>query len=197
MIVREIIGMNAATIIIADYNCVPLSHFPSVVLYLPAYLLTMTREEKFMLEAIALSQNGIRNNDGGPFGCIVVKGEEIIGRGNNKVTSTNDPTAHAEVVAIRDACKNLNSFQLEDCEIYTSCEPCPMCLGAIYWARPKLIYFANNRQDAADIGFDDSMIYDEMKADVEMRKIPIKCLGREEALKIFQEWKNKEDKTSY
>ncbi len=157
----------------------------------------MTREEKFMQEAIALSENGIRNNDGGPFGCVIVKGDEIVGRGNNKVTSTNDPTAHAEVVAIRDACKNLQSFQLEDCEIYTSCEPCPMCLGAIYWARPKLIYFANNRQDAADIGFDDSMIYDEMKADVDMRKIPIKCLGREDALKIFQEWKNKEDKTAY
>ena len=91
----------------------------------------MTREEKFMREAIAMSQHGLRNNEGGPFGCIIVKGDEIVGRGNNKVTSTNDPTAHAEVVAIRDACKNLETFQLEDCEIYTSCEPCPMCLGAI------------------------------------------------------------------
>ena len=157
----------------------------------------MTREEKFMLEAIALSQQGIDKNHGGPFGCVIVKGDTIVGRGNNKVTSTNDPTAHAEVVAIRDACKNLNTFQLEDCEVYTSCEPCPMCLGAIYWARPKIIYYANNRRDAADIGFDDSMIYDEMAADIGSRKIPILSLGREEALKVFTAWKNKEDKTVY
>ena len=157
----------------------------------------MTREEKFMLEAIALSQNGINQNHGGPFGCVIVKGDKIVGRGNNKVTSTNDPTAHAEVVAIRDACKNLNTFQLEGCEVYTSCEPCPMCLGAIYWARPKVIYYANNRQDAADIGFDDSMIYDEMSANIEDRRIPILSLGREEALKVFTEWMNKEDKTTY
>ncbi len=157
----------------------------------------MTREEKFMLEAIALSQNGINQNHGGPFGCVIVKGDKIVGRGNNKVTSTNDPTAHAEVVAIRDACKNLNTFQLEGCEVYTSCEPCPMCLGAIYWARPKVIYYANNRQDAADIGFDDSMIYDEMSAKIEDRRIPILSLGREEALKVFTEWMKKEDKTVY
>ena len=150
-----------------------------------------------MSEAIALSQNGVRNNEGGPFGCIVVKGNEIVGRGNNKVTSSNDPTAHAEVVAIRDACKNLGSFQLEDCEIYTSCEPCPMCLGAIYWARPKVVYFANNRQDAAGIGFDDSMIYEELGIDLEKRKIPIYNIGREEAMKVFEEWKNKEDKIKY
>ncbi|CAN5860297.1 guanine deaminase [soil metagenome] len=157
----------------------------------------MTREEKFMLEAIALSQKGIDSNHGGPFGCVIVKGDTIVGRGNNKVTSTNDPTAHAEVVAIRDACKNLRTFQLEDCEVYTSCEPCPMCLGAIYWARPKIIYFANNRQDAADIGFDDSMIYDEMASDISSRRIPIISLGRKAALKVFHEWKNKEDKTAY
>ena len=157
----------------------------------------MTREEKFMLEAIALSQLGIDSNHGGPFGCVIVKDDIIVGRGNNKVTSTNDPTAHAEVVAIRDACKNLDTFQLEGCEVYTSCEPCPMCLGAIYWARPKIIYYANNRQDAADIGFDDSMIYDEMAADIGSRKIPILSLGRKEALKVFNEWKNKEDKTAY
>lgn len=150
-----------------------------------------------MLEAIRLSQKGIRNNEGGPFGCIIVKDDEIVGRGNNQVTSTNDPTAHAEIVAIRDACSRLKTFQLDDCEVYTSCEPCPMCLGAIYWARPRVIYFANSRQDAADIGFDDSMIYDEMKADISMRKIPIRNLGRDEALKIFEEWKNKENKTAY
>ena len=157
----------------------------------------MTREEKFMQEAIALSKKGIDNNHGGPFGCVIVKDDVIVGRGNNKVTSTNDPTAHAEVVAIRDACKYLDTFQLDGCEVYTSCEPCPMCLGAIYWARPKVIYFANNRQDAANIGFDDSMIYDEMTAKIEDRRIPILSLGREEALKVFKEWANKEDKTSY
>lgn len=157
----------------------------------------MTREEKFMMEAIILSQNGVRNNEGGPFGCIIVKDDIIVGRGNNKVTSSNDPTSHAEVVAIRDACKNLNTFQLEDCEIYTSCEPCPMCLGAIYWARPKIVYYANNREDAASIGFDDSMIYNEMVCDIDKRKIPIINLGREEAMKVFKEWHKKEDKIKY
>jgi guanine deaminase len=157
----------------------------------------MTREEKFMMEAIALSKQGIDNNEGGPFGCVIVKGDEIVGRGNNKVTSTNDPTAHAEVVAIRDACHHLGTFQLDDCEVYTSCEPCPMCLGAIYWARPKVIYYANNRGDAAAIGFDDSMIYDEFSADLEKRKIPIIPVGREQAMEVFKEWKQKGDKTGY
>jgi guanine deaminase len=157
----------------------------------------MTREETFMLEAIRHSMRGMENNEGGPFGCIVVKGEEVVGRGNNMVTSSNDPTAHAEVTAIRDACKNLNTFQLTDCEIYTSCEPCPMCLGAIYWARPKAVYYANTRTDAAGIGFDDSMIYDELSAPFEKRKIPIIQLGREEALKVFRAWQEKEDKTQY
>ena len=157
----------------------------------------MTREEIFMQEAIALSQQGIVNNEGGPFGCVIVKGDEIIGRGNNKVVCNNDPTAHAEVVAIRDACKNLGTFQLHGCEIYTSCEPCPMCLGAIYWARPKIVYYANNREDAAGIGFDDSMIYEEMKVEIGDRKIPIISLRREEALKIFKEWMKKTDKNVY
>jgi tRNA(Arg) A34 adenosine deaminase TadA len=157
----------------------------------------MTREEKFMQEAISLSMKGMQDNQGGPFGCVIVKDDKIVGRGNNKVTSTNDPTAHAEVVAIRDACKNLGTYQLDGCEVYTSCEPCPMCLGAIYWARPSIIYFANNRQDAADIGFDDSMIYDEMAAAIEQRKIPIHSLSREEAIKVFNAWKEKEDKTAY
>ncbi len=149
------------------------------------------------MEAILLSQKSITNNEGGPFGCVIVKDGKIVGRGNNKVTSSNDPTAHAEVVAIRDACKKLGTFQLDGCEIYTSCEPCPMCLGAIYWARPSVVYFANNREDAANIGFDDSMIYEEMKAKIEERKIPIYSLGREEALKVFEAWRNKEDRTSY
>lgn len=157
----------------------------------------MTREEKFMQEAIDLSRYGMSNNEGGPFGCIIVKGEEIVGRGNNKVSSTNDPTAHAEITAIRDACKNLNSFQLTDCEVYTSCEPCPMCLGAIYWARPKVVYYANNREDAADIGFDDSMIYEEMNVAIENRKIPILPVGRYDAIHVFNEWKQKDNKTLY
>ncbi len=157
----------------------------------------MSREEQYMMEAIALSELSLTQNQGGPFGCIVVKGDKIVGRGNNKVTSLNDPTAHAEVMAIRDACKNLGTFQLDDCEIYTSCEPCPMCLGAIYWARPKIVYYANTRSDAADIGFDDSMIYDELAADVSTRKIPIKILGRDEALKVFKAWQNKTDKIDY
>jgi guanine deaminase len=157
----------------------------------------MTREEKFMMVAIELSRNGINGNEGGPFGCVVVKGDKIVGRGNNKVTSSNDPTAHAEVVAIRDACKNLGTFQLDDCEVFTSCEPCPMCMGAIYWARPTKVYYANNRTDAANIGFDDSMIYEELAANFENRKIPIISVGRSEALKVFAEWQNKKDKISY
>ena len=157
----------------------------------------MTREEKFMQEAISLSRKGLMNNEGGPFGCVIVKDDIIVGRGNNCVTSENDPTAHAEVVAIRDACHNLGTFQLEGCEIFTSCEPCPMCLGAIYWARPRVVYFANSRKDAADIGFDDSMIYDEMVTDLDKRKIPIISLKSEEALQIFKEWENKADKKTY
>lgn len=157
----------------------------------------MTREERFMSEAIQLANRGISHKEGGPFGCVIVKGDEIVGRGHNQVTSTNDPTAHAEVVAIRNACKNLNSFQLEDCEIYTSCEPCPMCLGAIYWARPKVIYYAGTRADAADAGFDDSLIYEEMDRSLADRLIPIKSIGREQALKVFETWKNNPDKTTY
>lgn len=157
----------------------------------------MSREYFFMQQAIELSAKAIDGNEGGPFGCVIVKNDVVVGRGNNAVTSTNDPTAHAEVVAIRDACKNLGTYQLNDCEIYTSCEPCPMCMGAIYWARPSMVYFANNRADAAEIGFDDSMIYDELSCDHSLRKIPIISLGREEALKVFEQWKNKEDKVEY
>lgn len=157
----------------------------------------MTREEAFMQQAIDLSLHAISHNEGGPFGCIIVQGDTIIGRGNNKVTSTNDPTAHAEIVAIRDACKNIGSFQLEGCEVYTSCEPCPMCLGAIYWARPKVVYFANNREDAAEIGFDDSMIYEEMNTHIDQRKIPIISLGRENALKVFEQWGRNPNKSKY
>ncbi len=157
----------------------------------------MTRQEKFMMEAIALAKKGIENNEGGPFGCIVVKNDSIIGRGNNKVTLTNDPTAHAEIMAIRDACKNIGSFQLNSCEIYTSCEPCPMCLGAIYWARPYIVYYANTREDAAAIGFDDSMIYEQMAMDPGLRKIPLINLCRPKALRVFEYWSANPDKTLY
>lgn len=155
------------------------------------------REMNFMLKAIELSRNGIRSNDGGPFGCVIVKGEEIVGQGWNKVTSTNDPTAHAEIVAIRDACASLRSFQLAGCEIYTSCEPCPMCMGAIYWARPEKVYYANTREDAAAAGFDDSLIYEELTSAIHNRIIPMVCIGEKEALKVFDEWKEKADKTAY
>lgn len=157
----------------------------------------MTREENFMQEAIRLSREGSRNGEGGPFGCVIVKGDEIIGRGNNKVLQLNDPTAHAEVIAIREACKNLGTFQLNDCEVYTTCEPCPMCLGAIYWARPQKIYYANKREDAARIGFDDSMIYEEISKTLSNRKIPMEMVGREEAIRVFEEWQAYGDKRLY
>lgn len=157
----------------------------------------MEREAKFMLEAIHLSRKGMENGDGGPFGCVIVKGEEIVGRGWNRVTSTNDPTAHAEVVAIRDACANLKTFQLEGCEIYTSCEPCPMCLGAIYWARPAKLYYANTRFDAAEAGFDDAFIYEELPLPAEDRQITTTCLCREQALPVFREWQSKADRKDY
>lgn len=157
----------------------------------------MTREENFMQQAILLSQQGMLNNEGGPFGCVVVKNNIIIGKGNNKVILNNDPTAHAEIIAIRDACNFLKDFQLEGCEIYTSCEPCPMCLGAIYWARPSIIYYANTRMDAAAAGFDDALIYKEISAEIGERKIPMKALPNKAALKIFLDWKTKIDKTNY
>lgn len=157
----------------------------------------MSTEANFMKEAVELSQHSLNSNSGGPFGCVVVKDGKIVGRGNNQVTANNDPTAHAEVVAIREACKNLNSFQLTDCEIYTSCEPCPMCLGAIYWARPKKVYYANSRKDAANIGFDDSLIYDEIKAPIENRIIPLIHFPTDEALTVFKNWAKKLDKTEY
>ncbi len=151
----------------------------------------------FMKRAIELSKMALQTGKGGPFGCVIVKDGKIVGEGHNQVTSTNDPTAHAEVVAIRNACKNLNSFQLEGCEVYTSCEPCPMCLGAIYWARPSKVYFANTREDAKQIGFDDSFIYDEIPLSISQRKIPMLSMNRNLALLVFEEWKNKSDKTEY
>lgn len=152
---------------------------------------------EFMWEAIRLSIQNIRSGNGGPFACVIVKDGKIIARGTNMVTSTNDPTAHAEVVAIRNACKELNTFQLSGCEVYTSCEPCPMCLGAIYWARPDIIYYANGRSDAAKIGFDDEFLYEELSTKLSNRKIPTKQLMREEALAAFHEWEQKQDKIHY
>lgn len=157
----------------------------------------MEEKENFMREAIRLSIDNMRAGNGGPFGAIIVKDGKIIARGYNKVTSTNDPTAHAEVVAIREACKTLNSFQLAGCEIYTSCEPCPMCLGAIYWARPDKMYFANTKTDAAAIGFDDQFIYDEIELNVSERHLPTEQLLQSEALVAFQEWQQKTDKIEY
>jgi len=157
----------------------------------------MERELKFMQEAIRLGREGMMNNAGGPFGCVVVKGDTIVGRGWNRVTSTNDPTAHAEVTAIRDACRQLQDFQLEGCEIYTSCEPCPMCLGAIYWARPSKVYFAASREDAAGAGFDDSMIYDEISAPIAARRIGMVCVGKEEGMALFSFWNEKKDRIEY
>jgi tRNA(Arg) A34 adenosine deaminase TadA len=153
--------------------------------------------EDFMLRAIALAQKGIDSNAGGPFGALVVREGVIIGEGWNQVTSTNDPTAHAEVVAIRKACKHLGSFQLKDCVLYTSCEPCPMCLGAIYWARPKTIFFACTRVDAASVGFDDQFIYDEISCEINGRKIETVNFMRREALVVLSNWKNKTDKIEY
>lgn len=155
------------------------------------------RHKEFMSEAVKVALKGMQKNEGGPFGCIVVKNGEIIGRGNNKVTSTNDPTAHAEVTAIRDACKNLKSFQLDDCIIYTSCEPCPMCLGAIYWARPKKVYYGSNQEDAANIGFDDEFIYKEIPLPYDKRSIPFEQCERDIALEPFKKWTEKEDKIEY
>jgi tRNA(Arg) A34 adenosine deaminase TadA len=154
-------------------------------------------DKKFMERAIELAQNGVDENHGGPFGCVVAKGGQIVGEGCNRVTSTNDPTAHAEIVAIRDACKNLGSFQLDGCVIYTSCEPCPMCLGAIYWSRPAGIFFAATREDAAAAGFDDALFYDEMEKTNDLRQLKMQNLLREESQKIFAKWMGKTDKMEY
>lgn len=150
-----------------------------------------------MLRAIDLAQNGMDKNEGGPFGCVIVKDGKIIAEGNNRVTTSNDPTAHAEVVAIRNACEKLGAFQLTGCEIYTSCEPCPMCLGAIYWARPSKVYYAATKDDAADAGFDDSFIYEELELPADQKNIPLIPLERNAAVQVFEKWKLKEDKMEY
>jgi guanine deaminase len=151
----------------------------------------------FIEMAVDLARQGVAQNEGGPFGCVIVKDGLVIGRGNNKVLSTHDPTAHAEVVAIRDACRRLNSHQLQGCTVYTSCEPCPMCLGAIYWARPDRIVYACTREDAAAINFDDDFIYKEILNSIDQRKIPTNQCGREQGLGVFRLWSEKNDKIGY
>jgi tRNA(Arg) A34 adenosine deaminase TadA len=150
-----------------------------------------------MREAIRLSIQMMRRGKGGPFGAVVVRKGEVVGRGCNRVTSTNDPTAHAEIVAIRDACKRLKTFHLDDCDIYTSCEPCPMCLSAVYWARIRKLFYGNTRQDAAKIAFDDEFIYREVALPIGRRKLVMKQLLRDEALVAFREWERKPDKIRY
>jgi tRNA(Arg) A34 adenosine deaminase TadA len=151
----------------------------------------------FMARAIQLSIDNVHSGRGGPFGAVVVKDGAILAEGVNQVTSTNDPTAHAEVIAIRGACVKLGAFDLDGCEIYCSCEPCPMCLGAIYWARLSRVYFANSAADASRIGFDDSLIYREIAQPHPQRGIPMIQLMREEALAAFRAWEDKPDKITY
>jgi len=155
----------------------------------------MTKDE-LMRKAIELSIDNVKNG-GGPFGAVIARDGEIIATGVNRVTANNDPTAHAEVSAIRDAASKLGTFDLSDCEIYTSCEPCPMCLGAIYWARLKKMYFANTKADAKKIGFDDSFIYDEFALPLNQRKLSSEDMMRNEAIKAFEMWEQKADKMKY
>jgi len=150
-----------------------------------------------MERAIALSLENVRAGSGGPFATLVVRDGSVVAEGTNQVTATLDPTAHAEVVAIRKACQVLKNFQLSDCELYTTCEPCPMCMGAIYWARVAKVYYANTRADAAKIGFDDSFIYDQLVMPLEARKIPMIPMMRDQALEAFREWEKSPQKTKY
>lgn len=158
----------------------------------------MTEQDKqFMQRAIDMAAKGMNANAGGPFGAVIVKDGKIIAEGHNCVTSTNDPTAHAEVVAIRKACETLGTFQLDDCIVYTSCEPCPMCLGAIYWARPKKVFYGCDKVDAANIDFDDNFIYEELDKPITGRNIPFEQILQVEAVKVFEKWTEKIDRTEY
>ena len=152
--------------------------------------------KKFMLRAIELSIESA-SSDGGPFGCVIVKDSKIIAEGSNKVTSLKDPTAHGEIVAIREACRKLNTFNLSGCELYSSCEPCPMCLSAIYWSHINIVYYANNRDDAKKIDFDDSMIYSEINKEAKDRKIKMHQFMRNEALEAFKIWNENSEKIKY
>ena len=153
-------------------------------------------KNKFMLRAIELSRSSVKLG-GGPFGCVIVKNNKIIAEGCNEVTVLNDPTAHAEIVTIRKACKNINDFNLKGSEIYTSCEPCPMCLSAIYWSHIDKIYYGNTRLDASKIGFDDDFIYNELNKELSIREIPMEQVYKDEASKAFLDWEKKEDKVEY
>jgi tRNA(Arg) A34 adenosine deaminase TadA len=154
-------------------------------------------QARFMREAIRLSQRAVDRGEGGPFGAVIVRHDRIVGRGWNRVVGTNDPTAHAEVLAIRDACRRLKRVHLEDCELYTSCEPCPMCLSAIYWAHLRQVFFANTRSDAARIGFQDEFLYRELKQPLARRRIPTHTLLRREAREVFAAWMKREDRVRY
>jgi len=163
---------------------------------------TLRREEgpmmqEFMRRAIALATENVRTGAGGPFGAVIVKDGRVLAEGVNRVTSANDPTAHAEVVAIREACRKLGDFQLAGCDLYTTCEPCPMCLGAIYWARPARVFFACLAADAAAAGFDDAFIYEELERAHAERRVPMQQLLRNESLAIFALWREQEKKTLY
>ena len=151
----------------------------------------------FLEEAVSLAREGMEKGMGGPFGCVIVREGKVIGRGYNQVTSSNDPTAHAEVVAIRDACSRLGSYQLTGCDVYTSCEPCPMCLGALYWARPERVIYASGRADAADAGFDDALIYEEIELAPEARKLAFIGKSLPSALQLFNIWKEMSNKKLY
>lgn len=154
-------------------------------------------QQSWMERAVKIALENVLQSHGGPFGAIVVKDGQIVGTGSNEVTATNDPTAHAEVQAIREACRNLNTFQLTECELYTSCEPCPMCLGAIYWARPKIVYFACTKQDAAKIGFDDQFIYEQIGIPYEQRSIPFMQIHPENYRSPFEAWEESQNKVEY
>ena len=156
-----------------------------------------TIETQFLERAIELSRQGMQKGYGGPFGCVIVKDGRVIGEGSNEVIVSNDPTAHAEIVAIRNACKNLDSFQLTGCDVYTSCEPCPMCMGAIYWARPNRVIYANTKSDAAAVNFDDQFIYDEIEKFPQDRQIQFIHVPNDQALDVFLEWKNFDDRKEY
>src|SRR5258708_93366 len=151
----------------------------------------------YLRQAMDLAIEGVEKGLGGPFGCVIVRNGEVVGKGCNGVTSTNDPTAHAEIVAIRDACQRLGDFQLPDCDVYTSCEPCPMCLGALYWARPRRVVYAATRQEAAEAGFDDAFIYREINLAGEERKIPFVHLPVDNVRELFELWREKGNKKLY
>ena len=166
-------------------------------LYILLPMTSLKTDDEFMRLAIELARTGMTTNEGGPFGAVIVRDGEIVGQGCNRVTSTNDPTAHAEVVAIRDACQRLGTFQLDGCTLYASCEPCPMCLGAIYWARPDRIVYGAFHSDAAQAGFDDQFIYEELDKPREQRHIPMQQALREEANMVFEEWARLDKRIPY